>query len=229
MISYGRSNQGCREAALAKENKTMFSFLTRNNGRGATPKQLLTGLGVLLVLACSTASAQNVQSVMADEIVPSGDYITQSGVPGCGSNPFDAVQAAAGVIAGAYTGGWTGALTGVLNALVQGYGPKVGGAAGDVLQFFNGPRYASCKPVSVVVPAGSRITGYSFAARDGYGSGPCNADGNGLFVCSVGWSAFEPIQVVPAGNSMIVTGIFKNWSHDRERGATLTVYFIPPY
>jgi hypothetical protein len=53
-----------------------------------------------------------------------------------------------------------------------------------------------------------------------YGSGPCNLEGNGLFVCSIGWSLFEPIQVVPAGNSMIVTGIFKNWSHDRDRGAT---------
>jgi hypothetical protein len=191
-----------------------------------TLKNLLIVFAATIVLMATTtvAKAQPAQSVMADVIVPSGDYITASGIPGCGSNPFDAVQAAANVIAGAQTGGWIGALTGVLDSL--GRSGKVGGAVGDILQLFYGPRYASCAPVSVVIPAGSRIVNAVYSARDGVdGERPCSLDGNGNNVCGIGWSLFEPLQVTPAGNSMIVTAIFKNWSGDRERGATLTVYF----
>jgi hypothetical protein len=190
-------------------------------------KRLVLYMTVLTGLGSIPASAQSVRRVDAYQIVPPGDYITQPGVPGCSSNPFDAVQAAGNVIAGAQMGGWTGALVAVLDAV--GRSGKVGGAAGDLLQVFYGPRYASCAPVSVVIPAGSRIVGYAWDANDGVaGEKGCPRDGNGWQVCEIGWSLFEPPQITPAGDSIIVTSIFKNWSHDRERGAGFHVDFIPP-
>jgi hypothetical protein len=188
--------------------------------------KIIIATATVFIASATSVHAQQLQSAVADVIVPNGDYILAPGVPGCETNPFDAVHAAANVIVASQTSGWIGALTAVLDAV--GRSGKVGGAVGEILQLFYGPRYARCAPVSVVIPVGSQIVRVAYEARDGSGSGPCNLDGNGWIVCGVGWSLFEPYQVTPAGNSMIVTAIFKNWSHDRERGATLTVYFIPP-
>jgi hypothetical protein len=126
-----------------------------------------------------------------------GQYITAPGVPGCETNPFDWVQAVSNVIASTQEGGLIGGGLEVLDAI--GRSGRVGGAVGEILQIFYGPRYASCVPVSVVVPAGSRIGNVVYSARDGVaGEKPCTLDGNGWNVCGIGWSLFEPLQATPA-------------------------------
>jgi hypothetical protein len=192
-------------------------------------KYLIFAIAMISMATATTANAQQVRSVSEDVINTSnGQYITAPGVPGCETNPFDWVQAVGNVIAGAEEGGLVGGGLEVLDAI--GRSGRVGGAVGELLQIFYGPRYASCVPVSVVIPAGSRIVNVVYSARDGVaGEQPCTLDGNGWNVCGIGWSLFEPLQVTQAGNSIVVTSIFKNWSADRDRGATMTVYFIPPY
>jgi hypothetical protein len=192
-------------------------------------KHLIFAIVMMLMATATVVNAQQVQRVSEDVINTSnGQYITAPGVPGCETNPFDWVQAVGNVIAGAQEGGWIGGGLEVLDAV--GRSGRVGGAVGELLQIFYGPRYASCVPVSVIIPAGSRIVNVVYSARDGVaGEQPCTLDGNGWNVCGIGWSLFEPLQVTQAGNSIIVTSIFKNWSADRDRGATMTVYFIPPY
>jgi hypothetical protein len=173
------------------------------------------------------ADTQSVQSVNAYVSVPSGDYILHSGIPGCGANPWNGVKAAANFIAGVRTGGMIGALVAIVSEI--GHSGRVGGSAGEILEGIYGPRLASCAPVSVVIPAGSRILGVEYRARDAhYGDRPCDRDGNGWIVCGIGWSSFDPIQVTAAGDSMIVTAIFKNWSADLGRDAAITVHWVAP-
>lgn len=49
---------------------------------------------------------------------------------------------------------------------------------------------------------------------------PCPADGNGRYVCKIGWSEWEWHV-----KDRVVLAMFKNWSGDRSRAATLNVIY----
>jgi hypothetical protein len=175
----------------------------------------------------SNANAQftPLQSASESWNVGHGDYVTSDGVPGCGNNALDPIQEAAKALAAFGGGGYWGALGSALNSAAQGVRPQTQGFAAWVLdQIYGGGRYANCVPVSVVIPAGSQIMGYRFEASDFTGSRLCVLGSD----CQIGWSRFDPPQTTQAGNEVIVTSVFRNWSHDREREATFTVYFRQP-
>jgi hypothetical protein len=178
---------------------------------------------VLMVVAVGAASASaQVLSASENWTVGPGDYILTSGIPGCGQNTVDPINEAAQALAAGSQGGVYGALISVLQSAAQTARPQIGGTIGGILDaIYGGGRYANCVPVSVVLPAGARIVGYQFVASDGHGSGLCVLGQD----CQIGWSRFDPPQRYNAGNSLIVASTFRNWSHDRTRSATMTVYF----
>jgi hypothetical protein len=183
-------------------------------------------LFLVLALSVTSSHAQGVRFVSESISVSHGDYITHPGIPACGGgNSFDAVQAAAQFIASYYTVGWTGTLGGVLNMAVQQTQGQLGGAVGNFFQMLYGDHTASCGVAGVVIPAGSRIVRIEYGATDFSGAKPCFLGQD----CQIGWSRFDPPQFTNAGASLIITSVFRNWSHDRQRNAAMTVYFIPPW
>jgi hypothetical protein len=173
------------------------------------------------VAAGASASAQ-VLSATESWTVGHGDYIVATGVPGCGQNSIDPIAEAAKAVAATEQGGVYGALGSVLQSAVQVARPQIGGWIGGILDgIYGSGRYANCVPVSVVIPAGARIVSYGFGAADGFGNGACVLGQD----CQIGWSRFDPPQLYSAGNSTIVASTFRNWSGDRTRTASMTVYF----
>jgi hypothetical protein len=73
----------------------------------------------------------------------------------------------------------------------------------------------------VVIPAGAQITSIQFVASDQTGARQCLIGQD----CEVGWSRFDSPQVLPAGDSKVITSVFRNWSADRTREARMIVYF----
>jgi hypothetical protein len=90
-------------------------------------------------------------------------------------------------------------------------------------------QYATCQPICVVFPQGSKFTAASLMAGDGSrGVSKCQRDGNGDIVCGVGYSSWDEPEQFNSGDKAGVCATFRNWSHDRQRAASLTVFFIPP-
>lgn len=179
-------------------------------------------LGWTGFLGSRPAVAQQEYTASETWTVGPGDYILQPGVPDCGGHEFDAIGAAAQAIAAYRMGGIYGSLGSVLTTAAQQFQPQIGGAAGQILDsIFGSNRYANCVPVSVVIPVGSHVVTIQYQAADQTGSRPCIIGQD----CQIAWSRFDGAQYFPAGDSLIVSSIFRNWSADRTRTATMTVYF----
>ena len=83
--------------------------------------------------------------------------------------------------------------------------------------------YAACKSTNLVVPQGARIVEINgFAGEAGQNRRACPADRNGRYLCQIGWSEWDW-----QADDRVVTAVFKNWSGDRSRAATLNVIYIP--
>jgi len=179
---------------------------------------------VLAALAMSTmANAQQQYSTYEEWTVGPGDYILDDGVPGCGQHSLDVVASAAQALAAYETGGIYGSLGSVLSTVAQQAQPNIGGFVGQAMDaIFGGNRFANCVPVSVVIPAGAQITSIQLQAGDGTGTRQCIVGSD----CEIGWSRFDAPQVLAAGQSKVITSLFRNWSADRTRTARMTVYFI---
>jgi hypothetical protein len=183
----------------------------------------LSAVMFLLVLLNPLGAAGQTQYSATDGwSVGPGDYIFQEGVPDCGGHEFDGIAEAAKAIAAYRMGGLYGSLASVLQSGIEQFAPKMGGDGAKIFdQLFGGDRFANCVPVSVVIPIGAHITGILYEASDGSGSGPCAIGQD----CQVGWSRFDPPQYFNAGDSLVVTSVFRNWSADRTRNVKMTVYF----
>lgn len=112
--------------------------------------------------------------------------------------------------------------------LAQMFDQQIRASGGSAKEFLENigvvDSYAACKSTNLIVPQGAHIVGVTgFASEAGQNRfSPCPADGNGRYVCQIGWSEWE-WQV----NGRVVTAVFKNWSGDRSRAATLNVIYIP--
>jgi hypothetical protein len=177
---------------------------------------------VVVLLIGITAKAQQQYVASESWTVGHGDYILDDGVPGCGQHSFDVVAEAAQAIAAARMGGTYGALGSVLRTAAQQARPEIGGFVGHALdQIFGDSRFANCVPVSVVIPAGSRITSIVLQGGDWTGTRNCTVGQD----CEIGWSRFDAPQFLNAGQSLVITSLFRNWSGDRARTATMIVHF----
>ena len=104
-------------------------------------------------------------------------------------------------------------------------------------------RPANCTATSGVIPASAKIFRINFLASEGGASSEhvhqdsgagCGASwfadghtGRGPFVCAIGWSSFDPVIFTPAGRDVILTSVFRNWSHNRNRTALMEVVWYP--
>lgn len=106
---------------------------------------------------------------------------------------------------------------------------NVRGFVGELLSKYTEPS-AQCQLVSAVIPPDANITGKTLIVDDGdRGVGDCDHNEGGQYTCwfddshDVGWCKWlEPER---KGNT--VSAIFMNWSHDRDRVASMTLFFVP--
>ena len=198
------------------------------------------GAAVWVLAVAGNASAQwappgQPQVVWQTIDVQPGDYIAGGdGYGYCrqtGSYATERMvtEAAAGAIAVKILG-WKG-VAGALAAqfLAQMFQHEIRSAGGTGKEWFEAfglvSSHAQCATVTLAVPDGARIVAIEPWAGDvhsGWQVQPCNRDGNGRYACQIGWSEWVFSQ-----NGRVVTGIFKNWSHDRIRRATLGVKYMP--
>jgi hypothetical protein len=195
----------------------------------------------LCVIAEKPALAQSapnfgpgVRVMTVKQYVKNG-YYAGTPTPYCigNTNVFDFVNSVASALADPDDPSFTGALLDVLNRYhneIRG-GLQLQGWVNQVLTQIYGDESARCNPLVAILPAGSQIVAFGYDAQEANGSGgaPCTLDGNGWYVCGIGFSKFpnKPITM-PAGNSLLVTTLFMNWSHDRDRIASMTIYYRPP-
>jgi hypothetical protein len=177
-------------------------------------------LGLTIFYIPPTA-AQQVYSASDSWTVGPGDYIHESGIPACGQTDIDPVKAAAEALAAYEVGGIYGSLASIAkSAVIQASAHSGGDLAAIFDQLFGSGEFANCVPVTVVIPAGAQITGIEYSAADQTGNKPCYQGQD----CQVGWSRFDPPVQYPAGNELIISSNFRNWSGDRTRDVTMTVY-----
>src|SRR3984885_2629244 len=130
----------------------MIKTTVISKGRSMFLATLLTG-GV-------AANAQ-VYTTSDSWTVGNGDYILESGVPGCGVNTIDPIAEAANALAASRQGGIYGSLASVLQTALKIARPETQGAIGQLLDFiYGGDRFANCVPVSVAIPSGAQILPY---------------------------------------------------------------------
>jgi hypothetical protein len=101
-----------------------------------------------------------------------------------------------------------------------------GGSIKEWLENFGAVQsFAACGNVTLAIPDGAKflgVQGFATDAANGWQDQPCfPPDGNGRYVCKIGWSEWIWSQ-----NGRVVTGIFVNWSGDRTRKARLGVMYV---
>jgi hypothetical protein len=107
-------------------------------------------------------------------------------------------------------------------------GAETRGAVGELLSKYANPR-AQCELVCVVIPKDATVRAYSFMAGDGdRGVGKCENDSNGWIGCSVGYSKWDEPREVRNEETHVTCATFMNWSRDRARRASMTVYYTTP-
>lgn len=103
---------------------------------------------------------------------------------------------------------------------------------GIIAHVLSPKRYASCAPIAVVLPKGSTITAIHLWAGDGdRGDAECTADpATQQTTCfPVGYCGWENVPSPGKISNQVVGAIFKNWSNDRARWASMQVEFtVPP-
>src|ERR1700739_3291046 len=170
---------------------------------------------------------QHVEQVIT---VQHGDYI--AGGDGYGycaaANGHQAEQALTTAAAGAIVakiglGVWGPIATTMLSQLFDQEIRSSGGSIKEWLEKFGAVQsFATCGKVTLAIPDGAKLWGvqrYATDAANGWQDRPClPPDGNGRYVCQIGWSEWVWSQ-----NGRVVTGIFVNWSGDRTRKARLGV------
>jgi len=104
-----------------------------------------------------------------------------------------------------------------------------GGAIGGIIHSIVGDGPATCRLIMAVIPKGMihYITYYEIG--DGArGWGLTSKDGNGWWVTpAVGQAKFIELPDVPGEKGTIVSALFMNWSHDRDRWAVMKVRYGP--
>jgi hypothetical protein len=101
-------------------------------------------------------------------------------------------------------------------------------AVGEVLSKYTDP-HEQCALVCAVIPKAAKVQAYSLMAGDGdRGAGKCETEANGWIKCSVGSAKWDEPQEERYYETHVVCTTFMNWSHDRARWASMTVYYTMP-
>jgi hypothetical protein len=179
--------------------------------------------------------------------VEHGDYIKVPGIPPCGDNDPQQllrpqVAAAAQNIFNALNKGAKipyGSAFVVSQAVWQALGGQMRGTGAELLdRLFGSTRFASCVVVAVVIPANAFIWHINYFATNGedWQSPPGNSMGCSAwypakdgtyqansFDCAVSFAIFDPPVIETRGNVRVIASVFRNWSNDKSRIATMDV------
>lgn len=170
-------------------------------------------------------------STTAERLVDHGDYVYVEN-PSCSADVSQDVKKAGRALA-------DGALPGLSEAagplvdqqsvnVIRVVGSQTRGVVGELLSKYSNP-HAQCELVCAVIPKEANVTAYSLMAGDGdRGVAKCEKEGNGWIVCGVGWSKWQDPQEEKNEKTQIACGTFMNWSHDRARWASMTVFYTMP-
>ncbi len=173
--------------------------------------------------------------ITTQALVPQGDQIRNDNWPPCNAPANDVLSKAAAGLSLALDA--NPAMRVMASVLTQQFVSQLETYArsqpGFLAELAAPNRKASCVPLAVVLPAGSTITNVGYMDGDGArGVHPCGLDGNHWMVCGAGWCGWEHLINVGAktgaGSGQLVGAVFKNWSADRARWASLTVDFTAP-
>jgi hypothetical protein len=204
----------------------------------------LSGTAILVILSLSIANGEerpstkgNCPECKAGEsaventvIVGPGDYVYEND-PGCSQNMSESARQA-GRLAADYALPGLSAFAGPLvdqatNEVSKFINSNIHGDIGRLLSPYTNPR-ANCTLVTLLIPAKAEYSGFRIEAWDGAnGNQPerCTAGQD----CAGGWCKFTSEPVVNRlDETTLVYVTFKNWSHNRDRAARLTVYFKRP-
>jgi hypothetical protein len=173
------------------------------------------------------------QEAVGEVTVDFGDFQQKGGIPDCDDRREYRLAPEATALVTVLTyghlgvlAGFVGQLAGVAAKQVEDAARKTGGSLSELaVDLGASERYAKCGTVAVVVPTGAKITDVVTLAREADGGDwsecseePPTLPGNHL--CAIGWSGWTW-----NANGRVVVGVFKNWSHDRARGARLVVRY----
>jgi hypothetical protein len=107
-------------------------------------------------------------------------------------------------------------------------GSQARGTIGEILSKYTNP-HAQCEVVCAVIPKDASTQAYSLWAGDGdRGASKCEQDANGWIVCPVGFSKWVDPQETKNEKTQLACSTFMNWSHDRARWASMSVYYTMP-
>jgi hypothetical protein len=200
-------------------------------------KLFISGLLTTILSCISSGYAQQpfpaFQQVEEVITIDHGDYIAGGdGFGYCrdegsyGNEQALTAAAAAAIVANIGAGVWGPIAAGVLSQLFDQEIRSAGGTMKEWLEGFGAVQsFAACGNVTLAIPEGARMLGvqaYATDAANGWQDRPCfPPDNNGRYVCQIGWSEWIWTQ-----NGRVVTGIFVNWSGDRQRRARLGVGYV---
>jgi hypothetical protein len=105
---------------------------------------------------------------------------------------------------------------------------NVRGTVGEYLSAYTTPT-AECQILAGIVPKDADVTGVKYWAADGVDpeERTCDPGDDGNLNCGIGWSKFYPAYTEAQAGGKAVCAVFSNWSDDRERTATIAIYFRP--
>jgi hypothetical protein len=87
---------------------------------------------------------------------------------------------------------------------------------------------AQCRLICAVYPSDAKVKNVEmWAAEEGQPVRKCSLDSNGEFPCEVGWSKWTKPVLLQQRQSSVACGVFMNWSHNRNRKASMTLEFKP--
>jgi hypothetical protein len=180
-----------------------------------------------------TLNGKHVYGAVTQASVPPSDMIQDNNWPPCQAPANDILNQAADAFVDALDvdpvlAVIAGLITQELATQLEGFAAT---QPGFLAQLIAPNRTASCTPLAVLVPANSEVVSYQLYTRDVYNGWTLSAiDGNGWMLCGIGWCGWEDLPkvgLVNKGASQLVGAVFKNWSADRSRLASLVVYFAP--
>ena len=169
-----------------------------------------------------------------ERLVPPGDYALEP-IPPCPDDHMNRSRTLFDDLLGAVKG-TVGVVLRAVPEFTDDLARVIGKQGGDLAALLVQDRYSSCTPIGVGLPEGSRALELTLTVGDGQrGHAVCDvkvASEDSLFVCErpgsggVGHAAFTAPTADMITRPFIVT--FRNWSHDRDRWASVSVRFVPP-
>jgi hypothetical protein len=183
------------------------------------------------------SDAELTYEIAVQKLVPNGNYVFVP-EPSCGAtqaNPIETVMA--GVSAVVPKTPVSLAALSIAGFFASGLDERLAQEGGVIAQLTRGDGHATCALLTVTVPKVSHITEVMYFVGDGdAGTARCSEEGNRIMTCGpIGYLSWgRPSdrtwdeQRKTNKDPFVAAALFRNWSHDRARWASMLVRFRVP-